>query len=418
MSTIPLTEHQDEEPERASIDYDHHDPAHSQGEEGPYGTYGELRARCPVAWSQNWDGFWVVSDYRHVQEIALDDATWSSARGMGIPFIGNARPLLPIMTDPPEFWTYRRPLNPFFTRTAVARWEPRIRALANELIDGFIAEGRADLVRDYTQALPARITLRFLGLDEERWEEMVEWVQTGIHDSATDLDRSVEACMCIYAELATAIDERRDHGYRDDFISELLQLETETPAGQFLDEEVMDICALLMFGGLDTTTAATSNALYHLAADPEARHLLAAEPGRIPLAVEEFLRFEAPVQGLPRTATRDVELGGRKVLEGERVWLLWASANRDPARFERPDELVLDRHPNHHMTFGVGIHRCLGAHFGRAEFGIMLEEFLRRIPDYSLSGEAGVERYPDCSVVYGYRQLPVVFEPGVREGAE
>lgn len=396
---------------RVVTDYDHHDNRHSVGASGPYDAYAKLRAQCPVAWSTKWDGFWVVADYANLQTVALDDDTYSSARGMGIPAIGNARPLLPIMTDPPEFWSYRRPLNPWFTPLAIQeRWEPQIRDLANELIDAFIERGEADLVGDYSQPLPARLTLRLLGIEESRWEEILHNVQVGVHESARDLDRSIEACMEMYAAIANVIDERRAGGYQDDLISYLLTAETETPSGQFEEEEILDICALILFGGLDTTTSATAHALFHLAGHPELRAALVADATRIPLAVEEFIRYEAPVQGLPRTATRDVELGGQKIKEGDRLWLLWASANRDGARFDRPDELVLDRHPNHHVSFGIGIHRCLGAHLGRAQMRIMLEEFLRRIPHYELAADPGLVRHSDVSVGYGYRNLRIRFD--------
>ena len=125
----------------------------------------------------------------------------------------------------------------------------------------------------------------------------------------------------------------------------------------------------------------------------------------MPSAVEEFLRFEAPVQGLARTVTKDCELGGQQLREGDKVWMLWASANRDGAEFPDPDDVVLDRPANRHFAFGVGIHRCLGAQLGRLMGRVALEELLRRIPDYDLPARSAVRHLPDCAIVYSLESL-------------
>jgi cytochrome P450 len=147
---------------------------------------------------------------------------------------------------------------------------------------------------------------------------------------------------------------------------------------------------------------------------PEDRDRILADPSLIHVAVEEFLRFESPVTALARTATRDTELGGQKIAMGEKVLLVWASANRDASMFEDADRCVIDRAPNKHMAFGVGIHRCLGAHLARLEFRVALEELLRRVPDYRIDLN-GVVMAPVVGVIYGRIRIPMTFTPRRRE---
>jgi cytochrome P450 len=172
---------------------------------------------------------------------------------------------------------------------------------------------------------------------------------------------------------------------------------------------------LVIFGGVDTTTGLIGSALEWLARHPEERDRLREHPGLIPRATEEFLRYFSPVQALARTATRDCVVGGRQVRAGERLLLSWASANFDEDAFDRPDEVVLDRSPNRHQAFGVGIHRCLGSNYARVEFAVVLEEVLRRLPDYAIDGTAA-RRYPSIAVVNGWVTLPATFTPGTPQG--
>jgi cytochrome P450 len=163
---------------------------------------------------------------------------------------------------------------------------------------------------------------------------------------------------------------------------------------------------LIMFGGLDTTASAIGHALYYLGRNPDRREWLRQNPDQIPVAIEEFLRIESPVQGLRRTETCETELNGQHLCPGENVWVLWASANRDPSEFDHPDEMDLERSPNRHVAFGVGKHRCLGSNLARAMMRISLEEVLERVPDYSIGPDSELSRFADSSVVYGLTGLP------------
>jgi cytochrome P450 len=184
------------------------------------------------------------------------------------------------------------------------------------------------------------------------------------------------------------------------------------------DETVIAMCNLIIAGGNDTTTSLLSNAFIYLSEHPDQRAWLLESPAeRIPMACEEFLRFYTPTQGLARTVTADVEIGGHSLKPGDRVLMSFASANRDPDVFDRPDEIVLDRWPNKHQAFGLGLHRCLGSNLTRIEFRVVLEEVLRRMPDFVVDADAS-HPYETIGIVNGWIDMPATFTPGPREGSD
>lgn len=393
--------------QQATYDFDLHDSTFAKD---PYPTYEAMRTTCPVTWSDRWGGFWAVSGYDAVSQVARDDATFSSAQGLSIPAgQTNMRPLIPIEIDPPQFQKYRRLVTPLFSAPTIAGMEDAVRRTTIELIDQFVEKGSADLVADLAQPMPANMFMEMLGFPVERAREFQEWVFITSHEQFHDFDKGVEAALNVYAAFAEAIEDRRDApGTHDDAIEYLINAEID--GERLTDEEIMDFGFLLLAGGLDTTTSAIGNALRFLDEHREHRDMLLADPSLMPHAVEEFLRFEAPVQGLGRTVTADVELAGQQLKAGDKVWLLWAAANRDPAAFDAPDDIRFDRANNRHMSFGVGIHRCLGMHLGRLELRVALEEVLKRLPDYRVVSPP--ELHDDCSIVYGLTALHVEFTPG------
>lgn len=395
--------------------FDHHDRRLARN---PFPVYDELRARCPVMRSDAWGGFWVATGRDEVVAVAKNDTAYRSGvvlpdgsiLGVTIPSVGQTRPVLPMEVDPPENLKYRRLLNPFYTVHAVKSREHEIRALAESLVDDFIEDGECDLVASLTTALPALVTLREVGLPESRWPEFAEWIATVIHASGHDPGSAGEAAAHVYAQYAGAIAERRRSGLRQDIISTLM---TSTIDGRpVTDEEIMDMGFLLLLGGMDTTSAASATTFLHLAGAPEIRNRIKADPTLIPAAVEEYLRFVSPVQGNARTVAVDTELGGVQLRKGDRLLALWAAANHDPAHVERPDRVDLDRPSNAHLSFGVGLHRCIGSHLARAMFRIMLEQVLDRLPDYRIAGE--VEWFDRIASLYGVKSLPIEFTPGRR----
>lgn len=399
------------EEEAARYPFDHHGP---DAANDPFRLYTEMREKCPVTWSDEWGGFWAVSGYEEVVQVALDDDAFCSGQGVALPPIGQVRPLLPIESDPPEFHVLRKLMNPRFSPGAARRMEPEIKSIAADLVNQFIERGEADLVRELAMPLPARTTLRLLGMDDTRWEWFLQRIHTGVHESAHDFDRSVEQLMEVYAAIAEALEQREAEGLvGDDLISYLGRAVRE---GTIREEQLLDICLLVLFGGLDTTASAIASAIYYLDRMPDQRALLRTEPDKLRHAIEEFLRFEAPIQGLGRTVAQETELAGQRMRPGEKVWVLWGSANRDSGQFTDPDRLNFDREANPHVAFGVGIHRCIGSNLARVMFKSALTEVLDRLPKYKVVDGYVPERFPDSSVVYGLTTLPVTFSAGEKIG--
>src|SRR5581483_6429916 len=221
--------------------FDHHAPELAVD---PYPTFARLRRECPVGWSDAWGGFWVVSRHAEVERVAHDDATFCSGQGVSLPTVGQARPLIPIEVDPPLLHKYRRILNPRFSPGAVEKFEPDIRRITTSLIDEFIERGECDLVTQLAQPIPAITTLRMMGLPEDQWEVYLERIHTGVHESAHNLDKAVEAIIEVYVDIAAALEAREEAGFSgDDLISYLARTETEDGEG-LTEEEILDTCLL------------------------------------------------------------------------------------------------------------------------------------------------------------------------------
>ena len=325
------------------------------------------------------------------------------------------RPHVPIETDPPELQKYRRILNPMFSPAAAARWRPAIERWTALCIDVAVERGELDLVNDLSNPVPGLFTCELLGLPLEDWDRYAGPFHRAIYTPPTaDRSELFTEMIWIMESLAELVARRRREP-QDDMISTLTQAEID---GQPIpDEVVVNICDLVMAGGFDTTTAATSSALWYLHHNHADRQRLIDDPALLPVAVEEWLRYYAPTQALARTVTEDTELGGQRLSTGDRVLVSWASANHDDAEFENPDAIVIDRLPNPHTSFGVGAHRCLGMHFARAEIVAMVAAVLDRMPDYEVI-EDRAEQYTTIGIVNGWITMPTRFTPGTRRSAE
>jgi cytochrome P450 len=374
--------------------------------------YRELRGRCPVAHTANYGGFWVLSRYDDIFRVARDDVTFSSARDVIVP-AGAAGRLIPLQCDPPDLERYRRILGPYFAPPAVKALEPFVRLVADRAIDAFVERGSADLVSEFATPLPSSTTMQMLGLDPAGWRTFAEPLHAASY-SRPGTPKNLAALERIDAFTQLIVDEvdRRIAAPTGDMISGLLASSFEGRATT--REETIDLVRMVIFGGMDTVMASLSNLFVQLGHRPDVRARLQTDRGLIPGAIEESLRFDAPVQGFARTVTADVEIGGRRIAKGETIFLLWASANRDQATFgPAADEFDIERFPNRHMTFGIGGHRCLGAMLARMEMQVALERLFDRIPDFAVQLEAVVE--PETvGIVFGRLAVPVTFTPRQR----
>jgi cytochrome P450 len=296
-------------------------------------------------------------------------------------------------------------LNPLFTPKAVRIREDYIRSVTDEHIGAFIDAGSCEIVSAFCAPVPAIVVLDWLGLPTEGWKQWSDAVlsqfenpgQTGPDPSKIDLP----------AVLAEVQDRRANP--RDDVLTALSQ--TEVDGALLNDLELLQIVAVVIFAGLDTTTNAVASSLIELQRHPDLR----AELGRTPIddplwgsAIEELLRYVCPVQGFRRTAREEARVGDATVKPGERVFMLWASANFDDEIFDDPTRLDLHRNNNRHLSFGRGIHRCSGAHLARLEMTIMLQQLLHRIPDYEIDEQA-LHLHSDVGLVYGFGSVPMRF---------
>lgn len=396
--------------EMENVDFDHHSTEFAHD---PWSPLAELRATCPVAFTENHGGYWVITSYDEIKLVAQDDVRFSSASGITIPDKKNAgQRSIPIEMDPPDFLAFRRILHPMLSPAAVERITPVIERFVHAAIDEFIEAGRCDLVHDLADPLPAMTTLYKLGLPVERWPEFSEPMHQVVFLRQGDPRRAdaMAGLQMISEVLYETIAARRE-APRDDMISYLVGCTVD--GRPVTDAEVKDMAYLVIQGGFDTTGSAISNALLHISRDDALRQRLIDEPGILNTAVEEFLRFEAPQLALARTALEDVELGGRHIKAGDKLLLVWASANRDEKWFDDPDAIDLERFPNRHMTFGLGGHRCLGSTLARAQIKAALTAVLRRVPDFRVD-ESEATRPQTVGIAYGMYAMPATFTPGER----
>jgi hypothetical protein len=277
------------------------------------------------------------------------------------------------------------------------------RSLCAGLVDGFVAEGRADAAHDYAQQIPVRVIASILGVPSSLSDTFTGWVR----DLLEFADDPVRRARGANGLVNFFVDEvaRRKAEPGDDLLSDLLHSESDD--GQPVDERlVLGVAALVLIAGVDTTWSAIGSALWHLATHPEDRNRLVADPGVMPTAVEELLRAYAPVT-MARVVKEDVEFEGCPMRAGDKVLLNFPGANRDPEVFPDADRVVLDRQLNRHVAFGSGIHRCAGSNLARMELRVALEEWLARIPDFRLA-EGAVVTWAGGQI-RGPRRLPVVF---------
>ena len=336
----------------------------------------------------------IVSSRAHVDEVLRNPDIFSS--GVSAHDLKAKRPLIPLQIDPPDHRTYRRILDPLFAPQRMAVLEHSTNRLVNDLIDQFINDEEIDFSRQFSTPFPSQIFLTIFGLPMEDLPRFLK-----MKDGAIRPDQVVghefghpeteayqqQTADSIYAYFQQVIDERRTGEEREDLLSHLLHAKRD--GDRLTDEEILDICFLFLIAGLDTVTASLDCFFGYLSEHPEVRRKIVDEPDSVPAMVEEMLRWETPVMGCARVATRDTEIGDFAINEGEQVMALLGAANVDEAELSEAGSLVWDRAINRHLAFGGGIHRCLGSHLARLELRVALREWHRRIPDYCI--KPGVE---------------------------
>jgi cytochrome P450 len=405
-------------PQHLITDYDVFDPMLCIPVDTMQQRSAELAKIAPVVYSTAHGGHWLVTRYEEVHRILHDPETFSSYPN-SIVNAGMGR-LLPLELDPPDHTVFRNVLQPMFSPIRMRALEEEIRTIVTELIDGFIEQGECEFVEEFAHELPSRVFLAQMGLPLADAPLFTDWTTKALIGKPGGTEEESNAVRGgvlqeLGAYFANVIDDRREQTVDENsdvtsvIINTPIKLEGEPLERNLTDEELQRLFLLVLIAGLHTTQGSLGWGMMHLAAHPEERAKLVANPELVDDAVEEILRIEAAVAP-GRRVTKDVEIGGVTMHEDDQLLMLLCSANRDGGVFADPDDVSVDRNPNKHLSFGGGRHRCIGSHLARVELRIAFGEILRRLPDWELTESALFH----SSQTRGVLRMPIRFSPGRR----
>jgi cytochrome P450 len=365
-----------------------YDPFSHELHDDPYPVYRQLRDEHPLYFCKA-RGIWVFSRFDDVWEAVHDPATFCSGQGI-FPGMGDYNPdqMLPvmIMMDPPRHTQLRSLVNRAFTRRRIAEWEKSIRVIARDLVEALADAGGGDLVEDLAKPLPTIVIADLLGVPREDRKAFRHWSDQLIQDNPDDpaaAATAMEGGANLLAYFADLIAQRRDSP-QDDLLTALITAEID--GERMREDELFAMCVLLLVAGNETTTNLLSNSAVQFSQHPDQWRAIVTDPSLLPGAIEECLRFDSPVQALARTLTRDVAIHGQTMSQGDKVLLVYGSANRDDREFSDPDTFDIRRTVDRQLAFGHGIHFCLGAPLARLEAQIAYSELIARSPQWTITG--------------------------------
>ena len=380
----------------------------------PHEEFRWMRENAPVYHDPR-SGVWGLSKHADVRMASRTPEVFSSAQGIR----PDAFPLpMMIDMDDPQHKLRRKLVNSGFTPRRVAAQEDYLRRVCDEIIDGVCERGECDFVADVAAMLPLIVIGDALGFRPEDRGDLLTWSDDMVKaltggENPELLAKAGEAFTGFTEYTGRVIDERRGCPH-EDLISVLVHAEID---GDRLDRDsLVQEALLILIGGDETTRHVISGGMYQLCVNPDQRRFLLEDPGRIPNAVEEMLRWASPVRNMNRTATRDFELRGQTIEAGDKVLLLYPSANRDEEVFLDPFKFDVTRYPNEHIAFGNGPHICLGNSLARLELRVMFEQLLKRLPDLEPVGDEE-PAYRPANFVSGYETFPVRFTPSPKAAA-
>jgi hypothetical protein len=383
----------------------------------PHAEWKQLRREAPVARfePEGWPAFWAITRHAEIVEVSKQPERFVNGLGMTIASkaaelnqgtFGQMRTI--INMDPPDHRKYRKVASPWFTPRALGRLDALVAETARQLVDGLGREGECDFVGQIASIHPLKVICRILGVPEADEPFILKLTNElfGAEDPefqrVADRETNIRALgLDFFNYFSRVMAERRERP-RDDLASVIANARIDgEPMGVV---ETMGYCLITFTAGHETTRGAIGGGMLALLENPAQRELWARHPERTPVAIDEILRFVTPVNHMMRTATEDAEVGGQRIRKGERLILFYASANRDEALFDAPDELRLERRPNPHLAFGVGEHFCIGSHLARKTSGSLFAELLPRLEHVELAGE--VQRTAS-NLVPGIKRLPI-----------
>ena len=389
----------------------------------PFPEFARLRAEDPVHWSPAMKA-WIITRHADVKNVALNNRQISADRLT--PFFktnpeyqrGSIDSLVRylnhwmVFRDPPDHTRLRRLFNKAFTPTSVSNLRPSIESIVAHLIDGMEAKARrgetVDYITDFAYPLPASVIMDLLGVPRADLERVKVWSDDialfiGTAQVAGNKYLRAESGAKAMSDYFRSLVEARTAEPHDDMISHLVLARDDRDA--LTTDEIIGTCILLLFAGHETTTNLIGNGFLYSMRHREQWERLVADPSLAGSAVEEYLRYDGPSGALARVAAADLELGGKTIREGQRLFAFMNSANRDPEAVADPDRFNIGREPNVHLTFGHGIHFCLGAPLARLEAQIAATRLAERLPDVRLSG--GDPEWHDSLILRGVKRLPL-----------
>jgi cytochrome P450 len=347
--------------------------------------FGYGRDRCPVARTEEGGGFWLVTRYEDVKRVLEDWETFSSTES---PVMPSAVGLCPITDDPPIQTAARQLLNPLFSRGAVAKYEPGMRAAARGLIANWIDRGSVELLAEFSGPYVAAVVAEAV-FPEFGPEDLKRGASIALRSSE---DPSPQVFIDLFGLCTEYLARIRQHGVTADGVAR--RLLNGTFNGEPIPEDKqLGMLGILVLGGLDTTRGAIGNIAYRVAANPDTEDRL-RDPAWVRRDLDEFLRLDSPVSCMARVATRDVELNGALIKAGERVQVRYDSANRDESKFRDADTLVFDEPRTGHAAFGFGVHRCIGSNLARLQIEIAFDELLKQVKNLRLAPDADIVWMP------------------------
>lgn len=395
-------------------------PIRAESVSDPYPMYRRLREQDPVHYSRLIGG-WVVSRYEDVASVLRDSRFSADDRNglgyekfrerqikKGIISADDPDAISMLRSDPPDHTRLRTLVSKGFTPRAIKRVQPRVEELVRAQIDAVKDSGQMDVMRDLAIPLPIIVIAELLGIPPEDHAQFKLWSDEVVRDigisTSEDNRVAARASRELGAYFQTIAETRRSQP-RDDVLSALLRAEDE--GDKLYWPEVVSTLLLLLVAGNETTTNLIGNSVLALLRNPEQLDRLRRDPTLIDNAVEELLRYDAPVQATSRRALEDLELGGRRIRRGQELILLIGAANRDPELFENPDELDLGRQENRHVSFGLGIHFCLGSALARYEARTAIGSLVERLPGIKLA--TNTPEFRPNAILRGLSSLPVSF---------
>ena len=390
----------------------HHPGTYAHG--FPYDAFRDLRDHDPVSHQEHplWErGYWAVTRHADVQRVSRD---WNGFHNAPNPFLPgdgelvdqSGSSLLMISLDPPDHTKLRKLISSGFTPRRINDLAAQVKARVDSVIDSVAARGECDLVRDVALWLPLHAIADLVGVPEEDRKQVFDWTELtfGFDADATAEERG-EAALSMYA-YADAMCAERAKEPRDDLMSVLLHAEID---GDRLDQmQIAVFFLLLQNAGSETTRNLITTGMLTLLQNPDDLARLRRDLSVLPVAIEELLRLATPVMSFTRMATKDTEIGGHAVAEGDHVLMVYASANRDERAFDDPDGLHLTRDPNDHVAFGAGgPHFCLGAHLARLESKLMFEAILTRFEGLEMAADPASLPRVNSNLIDGLAEMPV-----------